>query len=114
MILKQQNLVSFMVQAIRPALQSVGSIRNIAEARVRNPKIAVVVQKVTWTDELDLAASSKVANNTAFYFRSKRPPLMKDFFNAKLAKKTDIYALETRVEVEFKVKNTTARIKRQT
>jgi hypothetical protein len=72
----------------------------------------MVVQKVTRTDELDLAASSEVAENAAFYFRSKRPPLLRDFLDARLAKMVDIYVLETRVEVELKVKNTTGTIKR--
>lgn len=72
----------------------------------------MIVQKVTRTDELDLAASSEVADNAAFYFRSKRPPLLRDFLDDRLAKKVDIYALETRVEVELKVTNTTGTIKR--
>ncbi len=72
----------------------------------------MVVQKVTRTDELDLAASSEVAEHASFYFRSKRPPLLRDFLDAKLAKAVDIYVLETRVEVELKIRNTTGTIKR--
>ncbi len=67
----------------------------------------MVIQHVSRTDELDLAASSEVSDNAIFYFRAKRPPLLKDFLNAKLAKRIDIHALETRVEIEVKVRNST-------
>jgi hypothetical protein len=72
----------------------------------------MVIQQVTRTDELRLAASSDVHENPAFYFRSARPPLLKDFLDPALAKPLTIRKLETRVEVEIKVKTSTAPVGR--
>ena len=68
----------------------------------------VVIQHVSRTDELRLAASSDVYDNAAFYFRSARPPLLKDFLDPALAKQFRIKRLETRVEVEIKILNATS------
>ena len=68
----------------------------------------MVIQHVTRTDELRLAASSDVYDNPAFYFRSARPPMLKDFLDPALAKPFRIWPLETRVEVEIKIINATS------
>lgn len=68
----------------------------------------MIVQKVTRTDELRLAAGSDVSDDPAFYFRSARPPLLKDFLDPMLSKAVDIYRLETRIEVELKIRTTTS------
>ena len=68
----------------------------------------IAIQHVTRTDELRLAASSDVYDNPAFYFRSARPPLLKDFLDPALAKPFRIRRLETRVEVEIKIVNATS------
>ena len=68
----------------------------------------MVIQHVTRTDELRLAASSDVYENPAFYFRSARPPMLKDFLDPALAKPFRIWPLETRVEVEIKIVNATS------
>ena len=68
----------------------------------------MVIQHVTRTDELRLAASSDVYDNPAFYFRAPRPPMLKDFLDPALAKPFRIWPLETRVEVEIKIVNATS------
>lgn len=66
-----------------------------------------IVETVTRTDELNLAASERVSDAPAFYFRSKRPPMLRDFFNPLLVKRLAVKPLETVVEVEFKLKSWT-------
>lgn len=68
----------------------------------------MVVQHVTRTDELRLAASPDVYDNPAFYYRAGRPPMLKDFLDPALAKPFRISRLETRVEVEIKIVNATS------
>lgn len=72
----------------------------------------MIVQKVTRTDELRLVAASDVSDDPAFYFRSARPPLLKDFLDPMLSKAVDIYRLETRIEVDLKVRTTTSVVAR--
>ena len=68
----------------------------------------MVIQHVTRTDELRLAASSDVYDNATFYFRAARPPMLKDFLDPTLAKPFRIKPLETRVEVEIRIINATS------
>jgi hypothetical protein len=68
----------------------------------------MVIQHVSRTDELRLAASSDVYDNPAFYFRAARPPMLKDFLDPAHAKPFRIWPLETRVEVEIKIVNATS------
>ena len=72
----------------------------------------MIIQHVTRTDELQLAATSDVSDDPVFYFRSARPPLLKDFLDPMLGKPVEIYRLETRVEVDLKVRTTTCAIAR--
>lgn len=72
----------------------------------------MIVQTVTRTDELRVASGSDVSDDAAFYFRSARPPLLKDFLDPMLSKAVDIYRLETRIEVELKIRTTTSVVPR--
>ena len=45
-----------------------------------------IMQTVTGGDELAVAARETVSRNPDFYFRSARPPLLKDFFDPKIRK----------------------------
>lgn len=60
-----------------------------------------VVQTVTRLDELDLVAAQKVVDEPGFYFGSRRPPLLKDFFDPKLTKILPVRRRERLVEVSF-------------
>jgi hypothetical protein len=63
-----------------------------------------LVQTVTRLDELRVAASDKVSSDPAFYFRSKRPPIFKDFFDPRLAKRFALRPQRRIVEVEVVVR----------
>jgi hypothetical protein len=66
------------------------------------------VTTVTRKDELRIAAGDTVCGDPEFYFAAKRPPLLKDFFDPKLRKILAVTAMETVIEVEFKVRSGTA------
>ncbi len=67
----------------------------------------MVVERVTCLDELNLVGSDDVTDDPAHYFRSPRPPLLKDFLNPSLTREVMVYPLETRVEMEIKVRTST-------
>jgi hypothetical protein len=64
-----------------------------------------IVQEVTRKDELRVAASESVNEDPAFYFLAKRPPLLKDFFDPRLARKLLVRPIQHSVEIEFKLKD---------
>lgn len=63
-----------------------------------------VVQTVTRRDELQLVASATVADEPAFFFASKRPPLLKDFFDPKIRKVFPVRRMEKLIEVSFEIR----------
>jgi hypothetical protein len=63
-----------------------------------------IVQTVTRRDELNLVASSDVADNPAFFFKAKRPPVLKDFFDPRLRKVFRVPQLIRAVEMSFEVR----------
>jgi hypothetical protein len=63
-----------------------------------------IVQTVTRVEELRLVATRSVAEDPAFYFASKRPPILKDFFDPKLRKVHRVRAAANVIEVSFEVK----------
>lgn len=67
-----------------------------------------VVEDVTRKDELKLTADDTVTEDPEFYFASKRPPLMKDFFDRRLAKRMRIKPMQNHLEVEIKVRSSIA------
>jgi hypothetical protein len=67
-----------------------------------------VVEDVTRKDELRLTADADVAGDPAFYFAAKRPPILRDFFNARLRKVLELLPSESQIEVELKVISGTA------
>ena len=67
-----------------------------------------IVETVTRKDELKLTASEEVAEDPEFYFATKRPPVLKDFLDPRLAKTLLVRTMTTQVEVEISVKSATA------
>lgn len=67
----------------------------------------MVVERVSCLDELNLVGSDDVTDDPAHYFRSPRPPLLKDFLDPELTRQVLIHRLETRVELEIKVRTST-------
>jgi hypothetical protein len=64
-----------------------------------------IIQEVTRKDELKVAASESVNDDPAFYFLAKRPPLLKDFFDPRIAKKLAVRPMQHSIEIEFKFKD---------
>lgn len=67
-----------------------------------------VVEDVTRKDELKLTADDTVAEDPEFYFASKRPPVIRDFFDRRLAKHLRVRPMQNHLEVEIKVRSGTA------
>jgi hypothetical protein len=67
-----------------------------------------IVEDVTRKDELKLTADEDVAGDPEFYFASARPPLLKDFFDPRLAKALAVLPMENQVEIEIKIRSSTA------
>lgn len=67
-----------------------------------------IVETVTRKDELKLTASEEVAEDPEFYFATRRPPILKDFLDPRLAKTLLVRTMTTQVEVEISVKSATA------
>jgi hypothetical protein len=66
-----------------------------------------IVETVTRRDELNLVAKRRVAEDPAFYFRSVRPPLLKDFFDPRIRKVLPTRKITRMVEVSFEVSDFT-------
>ncbi len=63
-----------------------------------------VIQDVTRLDELEIAIKHEVAQNSAFYFKSPRPPLLKDFFDPRIRKVLPTREMQRLVEINFEVR----------
>lgn len=70
--------------------------------------VPCILQTVTRKDELALVADGRVSSDPAFYFKAKRPPMLRDFFDPRLAKPLRIRRIETVVEIEFKMHDMTS------
>ncbi|MFM9936271.1 MAG: hypothetical protein ACKVOL_08735 [Novosphingobium sp.] len=66
-----------------------------------------VVEHVTRKDELRLSATEEVLSDPAFYFAAKRPPILRDFFDPRIAEQVLTKPLDCLVEVEITVRSTT-------
>lgn len=62
-----------------------------------------IVQTVTRRDELEAVASSAVVDDPAFYFRSGRPPLLKDFFDPRTSTVLPVRRKRKMIEVSFSI-----------
>ena len=63
-----------------------------------------LIQTVTSHDELSVTARSIVSQNPDFYFRSARPPLLKDFFDPKIRQLLPVHRRVRMIEVNFDVR----------
>ena len=64
-----------------------------------------LIHQVTRTDELALVARDQVVERPEFYFRAKRPPLLRDFLDPRLVRRFAARPRETIVEIELKVRS---------
>jgi hypothetical protein len=63
-----------------------------------------IVQTASRWDELKLVAARTVREDLPFYFKAARPPLLKDFFDAKICKALTIREIANVIELSFEVK----------
>lgn len=63
-----------------------------------------IIQTVTRRDELEVAAKESVADNPGFYFGAKRPPILKDFFDPRIAQSFMVYRTVKMIEVNFEIR----------
>jgi hypothetical protein len=66
-----------------------------------------VIQSVTRRDELELVATQAVIDDPAFYFRARRPPVVKDFFDPKIRKLLPVRRRERIIEISFEINELT-------
>lgn len=67
-----------------------------------------IVEEVTRKDELKLTAGEDIVADPEFYFAARRPPLLRDYFDPRLAKPLTVLPMENQVEVELKIRSQTA------
>lgn len=63
-----------------------------------------IVQTVTRRDELNVIASGDLASEPALYFKARRPPMLRDFFDARIRKTFDMKRVTRVIEIDFKVR----------
>lgn len=63
-----------------------------------------IVQAVTRKDELEVSAAPAVVEDPAFYFRARRPPVLKDFFDPRIVTTLRARPLQKMIEVSFEVR----------
>ena len=66
-----------------------------------------IIQTVSRADELDVVARSAIAKDPDFYFRSARPPLLKDFFDPRIRRVLRTPKISRVIEVTYKVREFT-------
>lgn len=66
--------------------------------------VPCILRTVTRRAELDLVASDRVREHAALYFKSARPPLLKDFFDPRIRKVLQVQRTRKVIEVSFEVR----------
>ena len=67
-----------------------------------------VVELVTRKDDLRLTANPEVLADPEFYFAAKRPPVLRDYFDPRIAKQLKVKRMDCIVEIEIKVSSSIA------
>ncbi len=62
-----------------------------------------IIQTVTRSDELNLTASGNVIEDPAFFFKYPRPPLLKDYFDARVTKILEVKPVVRTIEVSIEI-----------
>ena len=66
-----------------------------------------IIEHVTRKEELRLTANEDVISDPEFYFASKRPPILRDFFDPRIVKHFQVKQMECIVEIEIGIRATT-------
>lgn len=83
-----------------------GYHRAVALRRLGVTHAPCVIQTVTRRDELALVGPQQAIDDPAFYFRAARPPLLKDFFDPRIAKRLPARPRRKVVEITYEVRRT--------
>lgn len=67
--------------------------------------VPCIIQTITRRDELEVAAKGLVADDPKFYFAAARPPLLKDFFDPKIARSFKVHRTKKMIEVTFEIRD---------
>ena len=67
-----------------------------------------VVELVTRKDDLRLTANAEVMADPEFYFAAKRPPVLRDYFDPRIAKRLKVKRMNCIVEIEIKISSSIA------
>ena len=62
-----------------------------------------VIQVCSHVEELGLAGAAEIANNSDLYFKSPRPPMLKDYFNPALAASYKTHKLCRQIQLKYLV-----------
>ena len=68
-----------------------------------------LVQVVTRRDELNLVAPRDVCEAPAFYFKSPRPPVLRDFFDPRLRTILNVHKVVRMIELSFEARDVEVR-----
>jgi hypothetical protein len=101
------NFMSAVASGRRIALQN-GYHRAVALRRAGFTHAPCILEEVTRKDELRLGGDEELNADPEFYFAAPRPPMLKDFFDPRIAKPLSVRPMETRIEVEIAVRTGTA------
>lgn len=69
--------------------------------------VPCIVEEVASVEELRLRVDDRVGDQPGYYFRKKRPPLFKDFFDPRIAKTYPIRPRRRVVEVSYDIDKST-------
>lgn len=101
------NFMSAVRSGRRVVLQN-GYHRAYALRRTGITHAPCIIEEVTRKDELRVGGDDEVNEDPEFYFAAPRPPMLKDFFDPRFAKRLAVRRMDTIVEVEIKVRSGTA------
>lgn len=80
-----------------------GSHRAYALREMGVTHVPCIVQHVSSRDELDVVASTHVADAPDFYLKHARPSMLRDYFNPKLRKVMPVHRRLRQITVKFEV-----------
>lgn len=64
-----------------------------------------VIQVCSHIEEVGMAGSSEISDNSDLYFKAPRPPLLKDYFNPTLTASFKTHAQCRQIQLKFQVEN---------
>ena len=82
-----------------------GSHRAYALRKMGVTHVPCIIQHITSRDQLDVLASSQVADNLDYFLKSPRPSMLKDYFDPRLHKIMPVRKQMKQITVKFEVED---------